>query len=222
MKKYSIIVLILSVMVSFVSCDKETEGVSRITYYTDLSIKGSDVVVITKGNAYVEPGFVAKENGVDVSSQVKIDGEVKSDVVGAYNLTYVAVNKDGFEKQVSRLVLVVPTSLSNEDLTGLYSGQRTGKAKSLKACNITKLADGVFFADDLFGGYYNIVAKYGAAYRLPTYFYLNADNTYVGLSNTSPWGAWDIVSGVYTPSSKKLVHKVQQGGFSFQVTLINE
>ena len=71
MKKYSIIILILSVMVSLVSCDKETEGVSRITYYTDLSIKGSDVVVVNKGEAYVEPGFIAKENGVDVSSQVK-------------------------------------------------------------------------------------------------------------------------------------------------------
>lgn len=220
MKKYLYILIVISFI--FTSCeDKETEGISRITYYCDISIKGNSLQVMKVGDKYTESGFEAFENKEDVSKKVVIAGKVDSSKVGAYTLVYSVKNKDGFPKSVERKVLVVPTITSTLDVSGTYSGQREGKDLVKDGCTITKLADGVFSASDFFGGYYVSVTKIGAAYRLPTYFYLNTDNTYVSLSNNSPWGPWDVSEGTYTVDTKTLRHKLKvSSGTNYFVTLI--
>lgn len=220
MKK--IIFLSLLVLPLLFSCEKESEDVSRTIFYVDLALKGDETVVVEVNTSYVEPGYTATENGVDVSANVEISGSVDVATPGAYTLVYSVLNTDGYPKTATRLVLVVPAGLSTVDLTGVYTGQRATKPSTLSATNISKVSTGVFLADDMFGGYYNKVANYGLAYRLKTYFVLNGDNTITGLWTDSPWGPWDILNGVYNPATNVITHRVQQGTFGFDVTLTKE
>jgi len=219
MKK--ILISFLLIFPLLYSCEKDSKDISRVTYYANLNLTGS-YVVVKLGDTYVEPGYVATENNVDITSKVVVSGTVNTAVPGAYTLTYSVDNKDGFAKTATRIVIVAPNGLSTADISGVYTGQRVGKAASLHACSITKLAEGVFFATDLFGGYYNFIAKYGPAYSMNTYFYLNADNTYVSLWNDTPWGPWEIQNGVYNPGTGVMTHRVYQDGFGFNVILTKE
>jgi len=221
MRKY-INLLILSSLFLFASCDKETEGISKITYYTDLSLNGLDEMVVRVGGTYTEPGYVAIENEVDVTDNVVVTGTVDATQLGAYTLVYSVKNKDGFAKSAERLVLVVPAVTSTIDLSGVYSGQRDGRALVATGCTISMLSTGVFKATDFFGGYYEFVAGYGSAYRLSAYFYLNEDNTYSALSTNSPWGPWGVINSVYAPATKVLKHRVTQGTTGFNITLVKK
>jgi len=218
MRKY-ISLVILSSFFLFTSCEKETEGISKITYYTDLTLNGLEVMVVRVGDAYTDPGYVAIENEVDVTANVIVTGTVDVSTPGAYTLVYSVENKDGFAKSAERLVLVAPKVTSSIDLSGVYSGQRDGQALVPSGCSISMLSTGVFEASDFFGGYYEIVRAYGPAYRLSAYFYLNEDNTYSALSTNSPWGPWGVINAVYTPATKVLKHRVTQGTTGFNITL---
>ena len=221
-KNIFILIILFGGLLSFVSCDKETEDISRITYYSDLQLKGAAQISLKVGETYVEPGFTAEENEEDVSENVVVSGTVNNNEPGAYTLVYKVKNVDGFEKTTSRLILVAPEEVSSLDISGVYTGQREGKAITPDACQIINLGNGVFKATDFLGGYYNIIAGYGPAYSLGTYFYLKPDNTYESLSNNSAFGPWDILNGVYNPTTKVLTHKVDQDGFAFNVTLTKQ
>lgn len=222
MKKTLIILFSLALL--FQSCEKKitSNDESRITYYANLALKGETDVVLKVGESFVEPGYEASVNGVDKSGEVVITGSVDNTKAGYYPLSYSIKNEDGFEKVASRNVFVIPTSLSPDDLTGIYTGLRVGKTEVAQGCTIEKLSDGFYFASDFFGGYYEVIAGYGAAYRLPTYFIVNTDNTIEFLSNDSPWGEWPVKEGVYSPADKKLTFQVWNGTFHFDVVLTAE
>lgn len=219
MKRNIYIQALLFLLIVLSSCDKETEGVSRTTYYTDLQLLGNATMTLAVGETYVDPGYVAIENEEDVSENVKVSGTVDTSKPGAYTISYNVANVDGFLKSAKRLVLVAPANVSTLDVSGSYSGQREGQPASNNACTITNLGKGVFFATDFFGGFYNIVRGYGPSYSLATYFYLNSDNTYVSLSNNSPWGPWGFQDGVYNPATTVFKHRVSQGTTAFNVSI---
>lgn len=219
MKK--LIILFLVLVPFLYSCDKESEGVSSTVYYVKILLNQGPVMVIKQGSTYADPGFVATENGVDVNAKVKVEGSVDPNTVGGYIVTYSAENKDGYAAEVERLVLVLPNvALSTEDISGIYSGQRAGKPLVKEASAINQIQDGLFEAEDFFGGYYNITMKYGGGTRLKTYFILKSDNTIESIYNNSPdFGQWDILNGLYNPATGQLTYKVNQEGFGFGVTL---
>ncbi|PCH76605.1 MAG: hypothetical protein COB98_05770 [Flavobacteriaceae bacterium] len=206
------------------SCEQEddTEGVSRITYYNDIELIGDNVIVIKQGTPYSEQGVIAFEGEEDVTANVETSGSVDHTTTGFYEIQYDIVNKDGFAKNISRSVFVVPAVVSDLDVTGTYTGDvNTGVHKDVT--NISKIANGLFLSDDFFGGRYNIGKGYGKSYRLKTYFYINPDNTtYTALWSDSPWGPWGIVNTNITGTT--LSHKVEAspGGFGFNVTLIKQ
>lgn len=220
--KISFYIVGLFLLLFLNSCeDKETEGISRITEYADIQLTGGDVYTLTVGSDYVEPGFVAIEGESDITDDVTVSGSVDASTAGAYTLVYAAKNQDGFEKKVERLVLVVPEGLSDIDLSGTYTGS-VALGDFASVCKINKLADGVFYATDFFGGRYAVGFGYGAAYSLSTYFVLKADNSVEALSTNSPWGPWAVLDGVYDVDSFTLSHVVDQDGFGFAVSLIKE
>ncbi len=223
MKKYLIFILAILSLVTIACDDNETENVSRITYYANLKLKGGDVIVLKKGQAYTEPGYTATEGENDITKDVVVTGKIDSNTIGAQTISYAVKNKDGFEKKVERLVLITPTKTSSVDISGIYTGEREGAGKSsADACKITKLGEGTFLADDFFAGYYNLIRGYGASYRLKVYFVLNEDNTYTALNTSSPWGAWEILNSAYNPADGTLKHTNKQGGFAFNVTLTKQ
>ncbi|WP_294081484.1 BT_2262 family domain-containing protein [Proteiniphilum sp. UBA5384] len=221
MKIYKYSLILVSVLFLF-ACEKETEGISRVTFYTDLQLKGPAEMSVKQGEAYVEPGYIAIENDEDVTDKVQVNGSVNTNTPGAYRLSYVATNLDGFKKTVDRLVFVVPSNVSTADVTGTYKGQRVGRAEAADACVITSLSNGVFKATDFFGGFYNLVVGYGSAYRLLTYFYITPDNEVKALSTNSPWGPWEVRNGIYKPLTNVFTHTVYQDGFSFNVILTKQ
>ncbi|MDD3901758.1 MAG: DUF5012 domain-containing protein [Dysgonamonadaceae bacterium] len=221
MKIYKYSLMLISILFLF-ACEKETEGISRVTFYTDLQLEGSAEMSVKQGQTFVEPGYIAIENDEDVTDKVQVNGTVNTNTPGAYQLSYVATNLDGFTKTVNRLVIVVPAEVSNVDVTGTYKGQRVGRAESADACVITSLSNGAFKATDFFGGFYNIVNGYGSAYRLLTYFYITPENEVVALSTNSPWGPWEVQNGLYNPATNVFTHATYQDGFSFNVILTKQ
>ncbi len=227
MKKIKILISLFLVFSLLTSCDDDTEKVSRVTQYVTFQLKGEKDLVITQGTAYKELGVIAKEGSTDVSSTVKIKGKVDENTVGLYPIIYEAVNKDGFSASIQRNVIVAPKKLSNIDLSGTYKGGRVGKKNFPVACTITKLAEGVFKADDLFAGYYNLEKEYGDAYKLEAYLYLNTDNTYKAIGvPLSVWSPMEIQNGKYDPATKTLTNKTffinYDFGFDISLTLNEE
>lgn len=220
MKKILSILFLLSVL--FYGCDKDTssEDMSTITYFVTFELEGDLTMSIPVGEGYTEPGYTAMEGEENVTENVVIDGAVDADAPGVYTLTYSAVNQDGFSASTERTVVVYDPAAPDTDLTGDWEGSREGRGGGLTT--IEKIAPGIFLASDMFGGYYEYIAGYGSAYRLTTYFMLNDDNTITSLSNTSPWGPWEILDGVYNPATDVITHTVEQDGFQFNVTMTKQ
>lgn len=223
--KNKIIVFVALVFsgIGFQGCEKETTaGFTDIVYYADLQIEGKSPMIVSLGEPYVEPGYTATEQEEDVTDKVEVSGTVDTDNPGVYILTYEVTSEDGFTNSATREVFVLPgDALISEDVLGVYSGQRAGQPSTSAACTISQMEDGagVYYATDFFGGSYNVVAGYGPSYSLKTYFYIGADNSVVSLSNTSPWGPWQVLNGTYAPATSTFIYDVEQDGFTFNVTL---
>ena len=117
MKKniFYIMLLLLTSAVSFTSCDDDSSaGVTSITYYPVLTLKGDATIYADKGAAFTDPGCAGDLNGEDISSQLKVTGTVDTSKSGIYTLTYSATNADGFSASVSRTVIVTDPADAKE------------------------------------------------------------------------------------------------------------
>lgn len=144
--KFKNIVLVFIAAILF-SCNKKddfnypegTVGISKITYFPILTKEGSDYIVVAVGGTYTEPGVTAKEGSADLT--VITSGSVDTNTPGVYQLTYSAVNKDGFSAFAKRIVVVNSTdaTAATNDLSGSYLRAATGVLAIW-----TKLAPGVY------------------------------------------------------------------------------
>jgi len=216
MKKiiYSLFVCLLLVLVS---CeDKTSYDVSKITYYVTYKMSGDQTTLVPVGTAYVDPGIKAIEGTKDVTSTMKTTGSVNSAKIGLYPVTYSAVNADGFASSATRLVIVydptVTTDISGQYqlATGSYRKTLSSGAKtSFSGYNISlsKIAPGIFYVSDFFGGYYDQRAAYGATYAMTGYVKLNSDNTLGLLSSVvAGWGDSlnSLANATYNPGTKAI------------------
>jgi hypothetical protein len=205
--KYSL--LILSVLF-FSACEKETEGLSRVTYYCDLELKGNPVELVVLGQAYNEPGWEAYENDEDVSDAVVVTGTVNTGVAGLYRLTYSVNNTDGFPKTATRQIVVydaTPSPMESGFYTVSANSNRNGVTFYGRDFTILiyQVRPGVFYVSDLFGGYYDQRAAYGSAYAMVGHITLAGDLTItLNDSHVDGWGdSLDGMSnGAYDPATK--------------------
>ena len=116
MKIYKYSLLLVSFLLFF-SCDKETEGLSRITEYATFEMEGDDFMYVLVNSTFTEPGVSAFEGETEL--QIETRGSVNTAVPEVYVLQYSAKNSDGFAASVQRIVAVVPT-IPTEDLSGQY------------------------------------------------------------------------------------------------------
>ncbi len=127
----------------FLSCSEDsTGGVSRVTFYPNLSLNGERVVVLTEGDAYTDPGAVADANGEALD--VTTTGSVNPNTVGVYKTVYEAFNEDGFSASVTRTVIVLSAAPSAINLEGTF--YRNGNA-----ANVTRLGDRIYRTDNATG-----------------------------------------------------------------------
>ena len=177
--KYIFQFIAIVTIVFATSCKKESEGISKITYYADFKMAGQPVVYITDGTPFTDPGVTATENGASLPVTTTIAGDYFSytgttvDVTSnnRYLITYTATNKDGFPGSVSREVYVVKTGDMVTSLEGIYSstvvrnGVVSAQYANMEYVMIRKTGANTYELSDGIGGYYDIGRKYGAGYR---------------------------------------------------------
>lgn len=194
MKKniFYIMLMLLTSAVTFSSCDDDSSaGVTRITYYPVLSLKGDATMYVDKGSAFTDPGCAAELNGEDVSSQVAVVGSVDTSKSGIYTITYSAANEDGFSASVSRRVIVTDP---NDAVEGVYTTSSVtcnGSAKYDGQYEIIVLnnGDGTYSVSDLLGGWYAQGRGYGDNYAMTGNISVSANGAVAMIdSHISGWG----------------------------------
>ena len=193
MKKNLIIILSVALTLLAVGCKKTTEGVTNVTHYVDIQLLGDNPYVSLLGGAYQEPGYTATYMGQDYTSQVTIESNVDTSYPGVYQVTYSAVNPDGFSFPRTREVYVLnPGGVAN-----IYVGHCWNSSKSRDYDGITivvsEVADGIYAIDDLCGGFYwaGVYPGYEPTYNFhaTTYFTLDDDGSMIILD----WEDWYFV-----------------------------
>lgn len=229
--KYS---LIIASLFFLLSCDKDTEDISRITYYCELDLKGGTVEFVSLGGTYTEQGWIASENDEDITDKVAVSGTVNPQVAGLYRLVYSVNNSDGYPTSVERKVIVYDTTPSVIE-TGFYhvdaSSSRSGlggaagspatEFKTEPPITIYQTAPGKFYISDLFGGYYSIGRGYGAAYDISGIVAFDGTNFSLVSSNATPWGdKHSAVKGTYNAETKTLELQVDYSSFTFHLNIV--
>lgn len=119
MKIYKYSLILVSILFLF-ACEKETEGLSSITIYPTIELKGEVASTILLGGTYTESGFVAMEGETDITAETVVTGTVNSAVPGVYTITYKATNVDGFSISKRRYVGVIAPAAAAMDISGQY------------------------------------------------------------------------------------------------------
>lgn len=233
--KKNIFFLMMVAMVSFAltSCgDKESEGLSRFTYYPSIELEGDSYLVWEKGKAYEEPGYTSMLNGEDVTDKVTVTGSVNTSKSGIYQLTYTTMNnEEGFNASASRTVVVLDP---NSTIEGFWASdpasyrEYNGNVAYGSSFDILIIdnGDGTYEVDDLLGGWYRDRAGYGDNYALAGTLAIDAEGniSYVD-SYLIGWGdsATDVV-GKYDAATNHIswVCEYTDYPFFFHVELDKE
>lgn len=155
MKKTILLLILVSVTVS---CLKDsTEGVSRVTNYPTFEYE--PLIVIPLAQPFV-PSAQAFEGGNQID--VTVQGNVDINTAGVYNITYVAVNSDGFDATVNQTVIVHDPAIVGTNVSGnirdIVRPTRTG------VISLVEGTTSIFYCTDFaFGGIF------------PMYFQMNGN-----------------------------------------------
>ncbi len=244
MKKIFKIIYLLLLPIIFIavttSCEreKESEGISRITYFPDFKMSGDEVIVLNKGDNFTDPGIKAYENGVEIPVKSTVIGDyfpassLDVNTPNKYIITYLATNKDGFDGTAQRIVYVISTGDLINNIEGLYTstvvrnGVQSPQYQDLKYIMIRKSGDNVYEISDAIGGYYDLGRKYGADYRA-TGAQITANNIATNDFDLGPsfgvgaFGGVATITSFTVDASNKTITFVTEwdAGYTFEVTL---
>ena len=207
----------------FVSCEKETEGISRVTVYPEISLKGDALLFIEKGTFFDDPGVTAMEGIEDITSSVTIIGSLDTNKGGLYHLIYNAQNKDGFSARVERTIHVYdPKSVTlgyyNTNIERLPSGSYSDLSVLIYGISATEI-----YISDLLGGYYAQGRNYGPTYAPAAILSILSDNTINLISGGFVAGWGDYVkscTGTYDPTTKVITISTEYAGMTFNSTFV--
>ena len=193
MKKNIIFYTLVLLLGFFASCKKDDVvqtdsqvGISHITYYATITLKGDQYMSVVKGGTFTDPGATATAKGQPLT--VTVTGSVNTAVAGMYILTYTAVNSDGFSASQTRTVAVLPSAEQpGVDLSGTYIYVATGGNPS----TISKLAPGFYSTTNCWSGATTIPCLFicvdGTNITMPSQ--ATAYGTLSGTGTLSPTGA---------------------------------
>ena len=214
---------------------KESEGISRVTYYANLSLNGNTDTIVPLGWTG-DPGATASnsETGEPITPIVRGDYSKAGKAV----ITYVAVNADGYKKEVTRTAYVYAVDPAPAIESGWYlvspsssrsalggSPAATGGAEYQHGQRVAVIATGggKYLVSDFFGGYYSVGRGYGSRYE--TFAEFNAAGGALTLerSGTTPWGddLNSTSSGTYSGTSITLTAD-WAAGYTFHITLTKQ
>ena len=220
-------------LVSFAltSCgDKETEGLSRFTYYPLLELEGESYMVVGKGTNFQDPGFSATLNGEDVSSQVTVSSNVNTNKSGVYSVVYSIKNEDGITANAKRTVVVLDLNSAVEgfyqitpDSYRLREGAQVAYGSPFEMLIIDN-GDGTYNVDDLLGGWYCQRVGYGTNYAMAGVIAIEDDGSVICLANGVPgWGdEADAFEGTFDAATGTFNLKVTYAAMDFVQTWVKE
>lgn len=214
----------LALAVGFTSCEKKSEGLTKITYYAQIVLEGDEYMVVAKGSEFVDPGFTATMNGQDVSNRVEVKSNVDTSTSGIYSVVYSIVNDDGFPANASRTVVVLDL---NDPIEGFWKVDVEKSHRIYDAGNpvaykgafeflIINEGD-AYYVEDLMAGWYAQGAGYGSAYAMEASVDIDADGNITLLeSSVAGWGdeADDLQDGKYDAASNTISYTLLYGGIS--------
>ncbi len=227
MKKKFIYGLILcAAAASLTSCNDNKDQLTdtRITNYIVLTVNGDKVVYVDAGSPYEDEGCKAELAGEDASDKVVTINPVNTSEIGPYVVTYSATNADGFSASTSRTVYV-GSPLTGTVSDGSFRQTSAGAVVNWSGFDIEMLTDGdgLYWVEDLLGGYYEQRAGYGDRYSMKGFLQVNSDNTVslVGGGEVAGWGdAYDdFKNGKYDPATNTISYCVVYAGMDFNVIL---
>jgi hypothetical protein len=232
MKKNIFFAMMLA-LVSFVltSCgDKDSEGLSRFTYYPVLELQGDGYMVIDKGSTFQDPGFTATLNGEDVSSQVAVNSTVETGKSGVYTVTYSIKNSDGITANAKRTVVVLDPNnavegfyLNKADSYRLRQGAEVAYGRPFEILVIDN-GDGTYSVDDLLGGWYCQRAGYGTSYAMEAVISIDGDGALTcSYSYVPGWGdGLDDFEGSFDAATSTFQFTAVYAGMDFVQTWVKE
>lgn len=196
--------MLVAALVSTTGCKDSTAGLTYITYYPVIELKGETSIEHNKSTEFVDPGFTATINGEDVSDQVDISSDLDVSKTGIYTIGYTIVNADGFAASASRTIFVYDfddpvIGVYTIDLEGCYRDYN-GKTYYEKSRQIKVRSnnDGTYTIDDMFGGWF--VDDYGDGGKMEAVISINEDGTLKLLSSNAP--KWNTNINFLTENSK--------------------
>lgn len=203
--KFWIATAIASLSLTTIACDKEGDsyGVSTITYFPSFELVDGEDVVVEVGDEFV-PNVIVREG--DKELEPTIDSNVDSDVPGVYNVSYAAVNSDGYTGSAEQKVVVydpsiVPTNVAG-NIVDVNNAARTGTIKLVPGTTNIYLG-----SDMAFGGVF------------PLYFQMDGDEmTVVPQAFPSAFGVSGVVAS-YNPATKRFSVLIQPQGFAYTFQL---
>lgn len=246
MKKIYLFGLMLcAVVFGLTSCSKDDQHTdTRITYYVNMYLQGDEMTLVPLGTAYTDAGCKADLNGEDYTSKIVTDGveDVDVNTVGFYDITYSAVNPDGYAASVSRTVVVYDPTVT-ASIAGTYSTDMAatkfgtagetfadyapayGNTTQCVGITFTEVAPGIYYVNDLLGGWYNQIRAYGTKYCMTGYVSLNPDNTLTLQSSYIPgWqdGLDYIKNTACDPAAGTIKYSLSYAGQIFMDIVLNK
>ena len=211
------------------ACEKETEGLSKVTNPCEIELVGDETVLVEIGTHYEELGYEAFEGGKDVSSAVVVSGTLNTNVLGRYTLRYTVSNSDNAVTVAKRTVIVFdpasPTGFYKVSKDSYRNAPPSSEYATEPIVLVYQEESGAYFISDLFGGYYAVGRGYGPFYATGGSVKINKENVVsLASSRTTPWGdKFSSVDGTYDAENQILNIVVDwEAGYTFYLILIKQ
>lgn len=92
----------------------------------DILLIGEKEIIINVGTKFNDPGATAVDNvDGDITSNIKVSGNVNSNASGDYNLVYSVIDNAGNKSEVIRMVRVIPKATTKTPTTSKKTTQKT-------------------------------------------------------------------------------------------------
>lgn len=158
-----------SVAFLFACDDHDSKDVSDVTAYAEITVQGENLIILSQGETYVEPGVVAFEGDTEIPVVTTIKGKnrgattLDTNIADEYLITYTATNGDGFSATSQRTVIVANTGDLVNSIEGLYTstiyrngaqGAPASAYTDMEYILIWKNSNGTYGISDAFGGWY--------------------------------------------------------------------
>lgn len=228
------IIFIISVAVFMLSAcsDESSMGVSKVTTYATITLKGATDVFWPLNTPFVDPGYNAVEGSTDITSKIVATSTIDVTKGGNYVVNYEVLNEDGFAANATRIVRVYDPVAP---LNGYYSSKIVRNNNGVVGSRgpfkvlVYGVGSGNYYVESLLGGWYSIGSGYGMAYAGQGVLKLNADNTFSIVSAVKmAWGypcvLTDGASSTYNAGTKTIVLNTNMEDLptmKFAVTLDN-